>query len=104
MTAAFLLLREPGAGCRMNGGFRGRSIERRQRSHLAISHVRPTQRAGGEGPESHLGLLAFTALLRKRLYLRISRAQMEAQERPDERERRGTHPTPASAVPVIIFD
>lgn len=95
VTAASLLLREPGAGRRMNGGFRGRSaLKGCQRSHPATSHVRPTQRAGGEGPESHLGLLAFRTFIPPR----FRSADGGAGE--TEPERRCTHPARAAAAPL----
>lgn len=71
MTAAFfVLLREPGSGCRMNGG-----ISTLKGANVPILQYRtssPHKRRGGEGPESHLGLLSFTALTEKKFAHNLS--------------------------------
>lgn len=88
MTAAFfVLLREPGA-------WQNQHVERRQPSDPAVLHVLPTQRAVGEGPESHLGLLSFTAFTEKTLVPLHYVAQTEAQEKANKRGAALTHHEP----------
>lgn len=80
VTAASLLLREPGAGHRMNGGFRGRSALKGANVPIQQYHTSGPRR----GQEGRGQSLTSASSLSKRLYLRVSGAQMEAQEKLNE--------------------